>query len=145
MWRRKLLVTLAGLLVFAAFIYAPCLSLITRRNYDRIQVGMTQDEVEAILGSPGDFRNAENEYDMAPEHQPADVFGRGNPSGNLTTLWRSDAADVGLNFDQSGKVGSGIFCYMRTTSHDPLHNLQWRAQRRWRFLLGCLDYVTGGG
>src|ERR1700722_4374147 len=87
------------------FLFAPRPTSITRAKFDRLHPGMTRGEVEAVLGPSGDFRNAPNEYDMAPEHQPAIVFGRGNPgANNPTTLWRSDEADVGLNFDKSEKV-----------------------------------------
>jgi hypothetical protein len=64
MRRRKLLVVLAGLAVVAAAAVAialwpqPASSLMTRQNFDRIRQGMTQAEVEAILGSPGDYRTS---------------------------------------------------------------------------------------
>jgi hypothetical protein len=137
--RRWLFALLVLLLVFEAALYAPFPSLITRARYDRITVGMTKDEVIAILGSPGDYRNAENDYDVSPEHQPAHVFGRGNPAQSWPIIWRSDEADVALSFDASNKVSSGIFCYMRKKSDDPSENMMWRAKRRcmWCLRLGA--------
>jgi hypothetical protein len=134
-------VALALLLAFTLFLYSWWPSPVTRENFDRLHPGMTKDEVIAILRPPGDYRNAENEYDMSPAHQPPQVFGRGNPHFGME-LWRSDTADVALNFDDTDKVSSGIFCYMRATSHNPLYNLQWRAQHRWRHWLSWLDNIS---
>jgi hypothetical protein len=38
-------------------------SPISRQNFGRIHVGMTQTEVEAILGPPGDYSTSPTEYD----------------------------------------------------------------------------------
>jgi hypothetical protein len=151
----KLHAVLAVLLVFDVLWYAPWPSPITRANYDRIHIGMTEDEVTVILGPPGDYRNAENEYDGSPAHQPAHVFGRGSPHGRLD-IWRSDEADVGLGFvrgeDGTLRVANGIFCYMRTKSDNPFKNMLWRARRGGSCCgvrtprdvpLGWLDYVFG--
>ena len=60
MRRRKLLVVLAGLAVLVAagavVLWPEPPSRITRENFDRVREGMTQAEVEAILGPPGDYR-----------------------------------------------------------------------------------------
>ncbi len=129
-----LLLALAVLLVDAVFVYWPWSSPATRENYDRIGVGMTMEEVEAILGPPDDYRNVDNEYD-ASSPQPEHLFGRGSPS-NGTTLWRGDTADIGFGFvrgeDGKFRVSTGIFCRMRPKSDNPYTNMQWRAQRRWR-------------
>jgi hypothetical protein len=110
MRKRKLLVALAALLAFALLLYGSWPSSNARENFNRVEVGMTEDEAIAILGPPGDYRNAENECDRSPAHQPLEVFGRGNPQRHLPHLWRSDTADVALNFDDSAKVSGGLEC-----------------------------------
>jgi hypothetical protein len=130
-WLRWSLWTL--LLAVDLYLYLPWPSRVTRENYDRIQVGMTEAEVVATLGPPGDYRNSDNEYDDAPAHQPAPRFGRGNPTERLR-FWKGDAADVALGFvvGKGGtlRVSNGIFCYMRAKSDNPLRNLPWRAKHR---------------
>ncbi len=130
-WLRWSLWTL--LLAVDLYLYVPWPSRVTRENYDRIQVGMTEADVIALLGPPADYRNSENEYDDSPAHQPPHRFGRGNRAGP-TVLWRGDTADVGLGFvdgeDGTRRVSTGIFCYMRAKSDNPLRNLPWRARRR---------------
>jgi hypothetical protein len=58
MRRRKPLPVPAGravLLAAGAFVLWPRPERITRENFKRIREGMTQAEVEAILGPPGDY------------------------------------------------------------------------------------------
>jgi hypothetical protein len=49
--------TIAGYIGLAFVIPAlrPLRPGVTKENFDRIQIGMTRDEVEAILGPPTDF------------------------------------------------------------------------------------------
>jgi hypothetical protein len=64
MRRRKLLVALAGLAVVVAVgvvVLWPPEDRITEANLERIKEGMTQAEVEAILGPPGDYRTGHGE------------------------------------------------------------------------------------
>ncbi len=139
-----LLAVLAALLTFAVFLYAPRASGVTRENFNRIRIGMTEEEVIAILGPPGDYRNAETEYDMSPSCQPAATFGRGNPSsaylGSGPPLWRSDTAEVALGFDwgpqRTAQVSTGILCCARPKNDEPVGNALWRAERFWRRRLG---------
>jgi hypothetical protein len=64
MRRRTLLVVLAGLSVVCVggvVLLRPREDRITRANYDRIEVGMSRADVEAILGPPGDYRTGHGE------------------------------------------------------------------------------------
>jgi hypothetical protein len=70
MRRRKLLpgavavlVTLAGV---AALVLWPRADRVTRANFDRIRVGMSRAEVEAILGPPGDYRTGRTKEESDP-------------------------------------------------------------------------------
>jgi len=63
MRRRTLLVALAGLAVVVAVgvvVLWPRADRITEANFERIRVGMSRTDVEAILGPPGDFRTDES-------------------------------------------------------------------------------------
>jgi outer membrane protein assembly factor BamE (lipoprotein component of BamABCDE complex) len=60
MRRRRILIVQAGLVValFATVVLLlwPRPDLITRENIERIREGMSREEMEAILGAPGDYR-----------------------------------------------------------------------------------------
>jgi hypothetical protein len=92
---------------------------------------MTEPEVIDILGAPGDYRNADNEFGA----QPAIVFGRGGPAARHYLLWQSDTVEVVIGFASvqgEDRVSNGILCIMRTKSDNPLSNMWWRARQRWR-------------
>jgi hypothetical protein len=82
---------------------------LTRENYDRIQVGMSRGQVEAILGSPNGCR------------ERLDI---------VRLTWEGDEAGI-LVFLSSDQVmftyWSGGPCMARTR----LDDLIWRAKRRW--------------
>ena len=92
---------------------------------------MTEAEVIVILGEPGDYRNADNEYG----DQPAVIFGQGGLAARSYLRWQSDTVDVVIGFarlDGDERVSNGILCIMRTKSDNPLSNMWWRARQRWR-------------
>jgi hypothetical protein len=68
MRRRTLLAALAGLAVVVAagaWLLWPRQDRITPENLDRIELGMTRAEVEAILGGPpGDYRTVWTDWEM---------------------------------------------------------------------------------
>src|ERR1700722_4653383 len=107
MCRRKLLGVLAGVAVVGALLLLRPASPLrfTRQSFGRIETGMTQQEVEAILGPPDDYRTAETEGDIECLALQGDVFGQASP-GTQTKLWRSDTADVAVSFDPTGRVSS---------------------------------------
>jgi hypothetical protein len=78
MRRRTLLVALAGLAVVV--VLWPPEDRITEANLGRIKEGMTQAEVEAILGPPGDYRTGHGETGIP-------VLGNGSTA---TMVWRPD-------------------------------------------------------
>jgi hypothetical protein len=130
-----LLTTLVVLSAFAAFVYLPWPCPVTRQNFDRVKAGMTEQEVFAIFGEPGDYRNFDTEYAPPPPREPADWFGRGTPRATGTYVWRGDEAEVCIEFargpDGRLTVTNGMRCNLRAKSDDRLVNAQWRAQHRW--------------
>jgi hypothetical protein len=130
MRRRTLLLVLAGLAVVAAGVVvlwpAPP-SRITRENYDRIRVGMSRVEVEAILGSPGDYSTREIAY-LLEEPTPVE----GWPIGD-NEEWCGDRASIDVAFTPTGTLMWARFWEGLPTDPDegPLHNLLWRAKRQW--------------
>jgi hypothetical protein len=124
-------VVLAGaavLVAAAAFTLRPRPHRITRENYDRVQLGMSQSEVEAILGPPGDYRNGEVSN---TEHW----VGRNVKSvpGRLEgpDVWQCDEAELIVYRDPSGGVHTIYFGYFQPVNRDPLHLLGWHLQRMW--------------
>jgi len=132
--RRRLLATLAGLLVALvalAMVLAPRsvdASRVTRENCRRIRSGMTRAEVEAILGPAGDYRTGETEHDAS---EPLDLqdFGEDNPSVRIE-LWQGDAGAMIVGFDASGRAANGWFSANRR-SDDAIRNFRWRLKRQW--------------
>ncbi len=71
---------------------------VNRANFERIQVGMTQAEVEAILGCPpGDYATV----DYLPEFCGFMILG--------ATVWVSNDGDVRVWFDNEGRVEQAYF------------------------------------
>jgi hypothetical protein len=155
MRRRKLLVALAALAVVAAGVVVlwpqpqPS-SRITRENFDRIKVGMSRTEVEAILGPPGDYRTRLGETDGtdvigSPPWQPdwvdygpaiatwqplvSDTGERAIPETSAG-VWICDSMEITiLSTDDSGRVYAAE-AYARRSA-GALDNLLWRFKRQW--------------
>ena len=53
---RRILVSVLLVLIAVSLLAVGC-SKINKENYDKIQVGMTYDEVEAILGTPDEAKD----------------------------------------------------------------------------------------
>jgi hypothetical protein len=151
MRRRKLLVALAGLAVVIAVatvvLWPRSSSRITRENFARIKQGMSRGEVEAILGTPGDYRTGTGE-DLAAGSEgrsgyPEDESVRDGdwlvvePDGSMMDslgpryVWISDTAQVQLRFDEDGRLIDRSFDPRRRLYQPPLENLLWRAKRQW--------------
>ncbi len=108
-WR---LLALAGLVVLAAvgaFVLWPRADRITRENFDRIREGMGREELEAILGPPGDHRTGPvvvkfgggppDEEELVDEIMRDWRFLGGGPAGFVCDCWRSDRLLVCIVFD----------------------------------------------
>jgi hypothetical protein len=87
--RSSIRVSLAFLLVAAL---AACGTKITEKNYERVQEGMTKEEVESILGAPTDSKSV----------------GFGGFSGGHSTWKAEDGTTITIQF-VNGKVASKQF------------------------------------
>jgi hypothetical protein len=156
MRRRTLLVVLAGLAVVGAagavVLWQTPSQRITRENCDRIGPGMTQAEVEAILGPPDDYRTGCGESDFGNDSAsrwvgdpPGFHFSwrlgwfaypnflpvEGVPTTGMQANWFCDSCRICVVVDDAGRVRDS-YVYNRRLTQGPLDNLLWRAKRQWR-------------
>jgi hypothetical protein len=121
MRRRKLLVALAGLAVAVAsglVVLWPS-SRTTQDNSDRIKIGMTRAEVQAILGPPGDYRT------NAPPP-------RGWPSGSgLRSTWEADDGTIQVVFNSDDCVASCSFFPNAGERRDGFNQVLGWVNRQW--------------
>jgi hypothetical protein len=147
MRRWKLLVALAGLavVVAGAVVLWPHEDRITKQNCDCIREGMTRQEVEAILGPPGDYRTvrtaeppppvyalrkpkaelAKDAYDR--EH----VFVLKHSPGVEKLTWLADEGDVYV-WMVGERVAHNDFSSSQKVDQTSLENFLWKAKRQWR-------------
>jgi hypothetical protein len=147
MRRLRLLVVLAGLAVVVAagaFVLWQRPERVTKENYDRMQLGMTHIEVEAILGPPGDYRSGLGEAgwykewipDPDPIYSPPSWNRVSTPTdapenGGLWARWLSDSFQILIVVDESGQVMHKEG-YPRRRTQGQVDALVWRAKRQWR-------------
>src|SRR6516164_3764614 len=104
MRKRTLLVTLAGLAVLVAawvVVLWPRNDRVKRENYDRIQIGISRADVEAILGPPGDYSTTQMAY-LLEDPWPVESW----PSDNRVVVeeWCYDKASIDVAFTPTGTV-----------------------------------------
>jgi hypothetical protein len=99
----------------------------TPENYDRIHKGMTQSEVEALLGPPGDYTTMDTDLGGTATMDVDHSGGQYRP-----VVWRSERANVFVHLNPRGEVvGKGYFP-VQAVDHGPLGNVLWRAKRQWQ-------------
>jgi hypothetical protein len=133
---RKLLVVLAGLAVVAtvgAVVLWPRAERVTPENVERLRVGMTQNEVEAIIGLPGDHSTQETVVMPMNTESWCDVIGETNPN-ERKARWIGDKTWVDVAFDKTGHVTFLQLGKRGVVDHGALGNLLWRVKRQWRRL-----------
>jgi hypothetical protein len=131
MRRRKLLAVLAGLAVLAAGAW-PRSDRITRQNVDSIKDGMSQAEVEAILGPPGDYTTGPVRWMrwMSVDEAVA-ISGSAYDSETPETSWMADTGMISVRFGSHG-VYIKRFADAQKEEQTLPDNLLWRAKRLWR-------------
>jgi hypothetical protein len=86
-------------------------------NFTLVKVGMTQDEVEVLLGGPpGDY--GENKSDLAM----MTLEGVIGPQGSVEKVWFDDHHRFELFFDDTGKV---VGLHKRSGFSRPKSNSNW--------------------
>jgi hypothetical protein len=147
----KLLVPLASLAAVlateAVVLWSPP-ARVTQENFERIRVGMSKTEIEAILGRPGDYRTASGETgvpgragtywvsDSKLNFTDSALTWREDPDDPLkieheSGTWLGDTFQVGIWLDDSEhvKIFTGV---PRRTTQTGVGSLAWRLQRQWR-------------
>jgi hypothetical protein len=157
MRRRKLLVALTGLAVVVAvgvaLLSPPLRSPVTEGNFERI-VGrdwlfgpaqgdleriMSREQVEAILGPPGDYTTRPTRYaakdlqiPIVDPHLEPGWFSSQPPARELRTLaWRGDTLIIYVVFDSSDYVFDRYVMKNQPAYDGPLDVLVWRLKRQW--------------
>jgi hypothetical protein len=108
MKRKRLLVVLFALVALAVAGTVAVLwprPRVTKESYERIKLGMTRGEVEAVLGGPpGDYTNGPTRAGrLEPEEEIAhDVSWPGGSYEPWGEWWEGDTADVMVRFSPSG-------------------------------------------
>ena len=132
MRRRTWLVALAGLAVVVAagvVLWRPQQGdRITFENFARIEEGMSQEEVEAIIGPPGDYRTGPARSDVSPKGVDWGLF---NPFLKSRAQWNGDTAEITVQFHR--RKGAVFACCdgVSRAEQSALDNLLWRAKRQW--------------
>jgi hypothetical protein len=136
MRRRTLLVVLAGLAVLVAagvVVLWPQTepNRITQENCDRIKKGMSQAEVETILGPPGDYRTGPGQGVLAWDPILDGTTWHDHCTNGSN--WAGDTGWVRVEFDNGdGTVWASEFIESKRIAQHPLENLLWRAKRQWQ-------------
>jgi hypothetical protein len=132
MRRRKLLVVLAGLavvLLVAVCVLPPRDTQVIYENLCRVREGMTGAEVEAIVGTPGDFTTRPMGYHGLPAS--FDVTNR--PARRVQEwIWANDSGLAWVNFNGDGLVSEIGYLSGSRKEQGFFDNLLWRAKRQWR-------------
>jgi hypothetical protein len=133
MRRRTLLVVLAGLAVVVAagvvVLWPRSVSRITRENCDRIRVGMSRADVEAILGPPGDYTTGPVAFGSSWNLISTRQY---SPNENPARYdYLTDSAWFAVTFDDAGQVNVRGIEYGSKVNQGALENLLWRAKRQW--------------
>jgi SmpA / OmlA family len=102
-WLAAILLT-AGVGTSGVFIYGGQTTTLTQANFDRIQEGMTQTEVEEILGEPS----------LPLSH-----------GANLLLVWTDRANDLEIEFDEHSRVMRKNF-YPGVMSEDLNAGTAWK-------------------
>jgi hypothetical protein len=126
---RKLFVAPAGLAVMLAagvvVLWAQP-ERITRLNFVEIKEGMRRDQVYAIIGPPGDYRNGPTPVDFNHPATTLTVY------GEPTDWWYTDTTIYSVRLDpSSGMVVAAGWDSNERIPQTRMENLLWRLKRKW--------------
>jgi hypothetical protein len=142
MRRRTLLVALVGLAVVVAAVVVllwPRAGRVTRANRDRIRIGMSRADVEAILGPPGDYATVLFCEGSGSAVDPREVYAEAarsfspvNARDRDQACWCGNDCVIFIAFDVDGRVLGQSSMQPRIWDQSLLDNLLWRVKRQWR-------------
>jgi hypothetical protein len=122
---------LAGLAVVVGvsivlFSFRPESSRITEARHDLIKAGMTEAEIETILGPVGDGTTRlvkfgpTDHMDFLTEHDPGSTY---------LTVWADNDGRIEVDFDRDGKAVLKQFWHPEPVNPDLIETVRWRAKR----------------
>src|SRR5262245_60905739 len=101
-WLRALAAVAVVLAAGTAYLLWPRTDRITPENYRHVQYGMSRQEVEAILGKPGDYRSGRTVHDPPwIKMLPGEHF--------EWAEWEGDAGAAVVGYDSLGCVRRELF------------------------------------
>jgi hypothetical protein len=105
-----------------AFIMWPRTDRITAANCGLIREGMSQSDVEGILGGPpGDYRTVPTKEWMLKPYRP----------GEEPKTWQGDTGDIQVVFSPDG-AHQPRFRQAQRIEQSLLDDILWRAKRQWK-------------
>jgi hypothetical protein len=122
----------------AVFVLWPRPDRITETNYARIRAGMSRVEVEAILGTPGDYGSGPEVSPVFAFYSAGGITGtqfRGklySPTSCIYAEWLGETLCVQVGYDDSGRVDVSDADPITREKLSPLDSLRWRVERQWR-------------
>ncbi len=136
---RWALVGLAAAIAAGVVVLWPQPNRVTEANIHRIQVGMTRNEVEAILGPPGDYSTGPVVYERPAPGPGIDSVEADNAFEALQHDARdaaraSDEGTIAINydFDEQPTVSMVEVSIYRRKPLGLLDNMLWRVKRQWK-------------
>jgi hypothetical protein len=136
--RRLLVLLVVSLVVLTAvaarlFFFPPTNPRITRENWERIKEGMRREEVESLLGLPGDYRKGPTGrlttiFFISGEDMETSAILSGTPK---PFLWQGDRYEIGVVFDPDERVRESKVSDMEPDEVPLLKLLRWRWNRWW--------------
>lgn len=117
-----------------AFAFRPSESRVTRENFDRIRKGMSRAEVEAILGTPGDYRTGPMQYDPMTMLMDGSEYWRSELMA--ISEWQGDEGTILVAFERStGSPGGALLAEWGEVTEpqaNPIRRILWRVERLWK-------------
>jgi hypothetical protein len=98
---RTRLLALGLIVVLCALLTGCAKSKVTKENYDKIETGMSLDEVEAILGQGKQVGDGS----MIAAQAGVDVTGGARPSSLVEYIWESGTSSITVTFRQDKVTG----------------------------------------
>ncbi|MBI3409936.1 MAG: hypothetical protein HY040_16475 [Planctomycetes bacterium] len=77
---------------------------ITYETYEKLRPRMSREEVFDLIGPPGDYRSGKVSESQVELRLSATSFN--NPLGGYEAQWLTDDVQIGVNFDEKGRVST---------------------------------------